>query len=91
MLLFLTNLLLVSCIRLETPNLRPPVFTSIKGPATITDIPAVVTKQSLVSNILLLANVEETKSFLIGMTEFPDRYFKSNSGVAAAEWIVSVF
>lgn len=87
MLLFLVNVLAVGCIRPDSQHLRQHVFTTVNGPATISDIPKQVSKYSLVSNILRLADVVETSSFLTKMTTFPDRYFKSNNGVAAATWI----
>jgi hypothetical protein len=90
MLIFLTNLLAVSCLRPETPSLREPIFTSSRAPSSISDIPKDVSKQSLVTNVLRLADLDETKSFLTEMTSFPDRYFKSSNGVAAAEWIVRI-
>lgn len=86
--LIIANLLVVSCIRPDSPNLRKPIFATLNGPATISDIPSSVSKQSLVSNISSFADVEETAAFLTKMTMFPDRYFKSGNGVAAAEWIV---
>lgn len=91
MLFFLTNILVVSCLRPDSPNLRKYIYTTVNGPETISDIPSDVSKMSLVSEILKYADVEETSSFLTTMTYFPDRYFKSENGVAAAEWIVSFF
>ena len=88
MLLFLANLLVVSCIRPDLPVQRNHVVASVNAPATISEIPLRTSKQSVVSNLLTLADVEEKASFLTRLTEFPDRYFKSDNGVKAAEWIV---
>ncbi|KAJ3099588.1 Leucine aminopeptidase 1 [Phlyctochytrium planicorne] len=58
-----------------------------KGPANPVKIPSAVAFQSTVNPLIASISQAKMKSWLITLTQFPERYYKSQNGVAAAKWI----
>lgn len=58
-----------------------------KGPATTSKFPTIVSQQNLVNSLIAKIDGDAIKAHLIRLTQFPERYYKSNNGVAAADWL----
>ncbi|KAJ3107474.1 hypothetical protein HDU97_004070 [Phlyctochytrium planicorne] len=58
-----------------------------KGPATSVVIPTGPQFQSVVKPLIANIDTNKIKSFVNGMISFPERYYKSQNGIAAAKWI----
>ncbi|KAJ3110316.1 Leucine aminopeptidase 1 [Phlyctochytrium bullatum] len=58
-----------------------------KGPASGVAIPTKPQFTSVVFPLIQNIDVAKTKNWLIRMTQFPERYYTSQNGIAAANWI----
>ncbi len=91
-LILLASLFGLSTVSSLRPNI-PAVYvdskssTLTKAPAPISPIPSNVAQTTLVKDLLRNASEDDARAFLTRLTQFPDRYYKSQNGIAAAEWI----
>ncbi|KAJ3107473.1 Leucine aminopeptidase 1 [Phlyctochytrium planicorne] len=58
-----------------------------KGPVSPVAIPTAPAFQSIVKPLIASASQTDMQSWLIRLTQFPERWYKSQNGVAAANWI----
>ena len=79
----------VFCLRPNTPAVfadsRSEMLT--KGPAPLSPVPVNLAQTSLVKDLLENASEDSARTFLTRLTQFPDRYWKSQNGIDAAKWI----
>lgn len=67
-------------------SFKPPSLT--KGPASTSKFPTMISQQTLVNSLIAKIDGDAIKAHLVRLTQFPDRYYKSDNGVAAADWLV---
>ena len=58
-----------------------------KGPANPLQIPASPQFQSTVKPLIDKISTEEQWNWLVKLTQFPERYYKSDNGAKAADWV----
>jgi leucyl aminopeptidase len=57
------------------------------GPPSVSVFPKAVMQKELVDSLLASIDKARVKTFLETLSSFPERYYLSNNGVKAAEWI----
>nr|KAJ3422769.1 Leucine aminopeptidase 1 [Polyrhizophydium stewartii] len=60
-----------------------------KGPTPSTAIPTTIERTSIVTTLLGGLSKTTAQTFLEKLASFPERYYKSDNGVAACEWVVT--
>ncbi|KAJ3095275.1 hypothetical protein HDU96_001248, partial [Phlyctochytrium bullatum] len=58
-----------------------------KGPASGVPIPTTLAFQTVVNPLLAKIDQVSMKNWLITLTQFPERYYKSQNGIKSASWI----
>ena len=59
----------------------------IKAPPAISKFPSALGQQSLVKSLISKIDESQVRAHLVRLTQFPERYYKSDNGVAAAQWL----
>ncbi|KAJ3271687.1 Leucine aminopeptidase 1 [Terramyces sp. JEL0728] len=59
-----------------------------QGPKAISSFPTSLHQQPLVHNLISKIDPDSIKNYLISLTRFPERYYTSQNGVDAANWIL---
>ncbi|KAJ3232355.1 hypothetical protein HDU81_003037 [Chytriomyces hyalinus] len=60
---------------------------AVAAPPSPITIPTAVSFQSVVNPLIAKVDVPKIEAWLTKLTLFPERFYKSNNGVAAAKWI----
>jgi hypothetical protein len=62
-------------------------FIKATAPPSISTMPSSLSQKASVSKLLGLISSEKTLAWMTRLTQFPERYYKSDNGVLAAKWI----
>lgn len=58
-----------------------------KGPPAISQFPKSLSHGDIVNKMKTTASPDLLKAYIVRLTQFPERYYKSKNGVASAQWI----
>ncbi|KAJ3256114.1 Leucine aminopeptidase 1 [Boothiomyces macroporosus] len=59
-----------------------------QGPKAISSFPTALKQQTLVHNMISKIDPASIKNYLVTLTQFPERYYTSQNGVKAANWLM---
>ncbi|KAJ3286912.1 hypothetical protein HDU79_006132 [Rhizoclosmatium sp. JEL0117] len=76
-------------LRPNKPLNKALVAPATKAPPSPITLPTTAQFQSVVNPLVAKVDVNQVSSWLTKLTQFPDRYYQSQNGVAAANWILS--
>jgi bacterial leucyl aminopeptidase len=58
-----------------------------RGPIAISKFPTSLQNFDLANSLIAVADIELIKAYMLRLTQFPERWYQSESGLAAALWI----